>query len=132
MKLTSKNNIFDSIFDDHFYEPMTRNIGMLKSDIYEFNDNYVIDMDVPGLKKEDITIDYEDNYLTVSVKKEQTTEDNTNYIRRERYFGEYKRSFYIGEINEEDIKAKFSDGMLKIVFPKTNEQKNSIKHINIE
>lgn len=132
MNLISRGSFLGDIFNDNFYEPIIRNSSILRSDIYELDNNYVIDVDVPGLKKEDISIDYENEYLTISVKKEETKEENTNYIRRERYFGEYKRSFYIGKAKEADIQAKFTDGLLKITFPKTNQIEDSKKQITIE
>lgn len=130
MNLITRDSLFDSLFDS-FYDNNKKG-NMMKSDIYEKDDNYVIEMDVPGFKKDEVVVDYEDGYVTVTAKKNQEdkTEDK-NYIRRERIYGEYTRSFYVGNINEEDIKAKFDDGMLKIKFPKENKDER-IKQIPIE
>ena len=130
MNLITRDSLFDSLFDS-FYDNNKKG-NMMKSDIYEKDDNYVIEMDVPGFKKDEVVVDYEDGYVTVTAKKNQEdkTEDK-NYIRRERVYGEYTRSFYVGNINEEDIKAKFDDGMLKIKFPKENKDEH-IKQIPIE
>ncbi len=130
MNLITRDSLFDSLFDS-FYDNNKKG-NMMKSDIYEKDDNYVIEMDVPGFKKDEVVVDYEDGYVTVTAKKNQEdkTEDK-NYIRRERVYGEYTRSFYVGNINEEDIKAKFDDGMLKIKFPKENKDER-IKQIPIE
>ena len=79
---------------------------------------------MPGFKKEDVTIDYNNGYLTVSAKKEKVVEDK-NFVRRERYYGELKRSYYVGEIDESLIKANFEDGILKLVVPKSNKELQS-------
>lgn len=130
MNLITRDSLFDSLFDS-FYDN-SRKGNMMKSDIYEKDDKYVIEMDIPGFKKDEVVVDYEDGYVTVTAKKseEDKTEDKS-YIRRERVYGEYTRSFYVGNINEEDIKAKFDDGMLKIKFPKENKDEH-IKQIPIE
>ncbi len=130
MNLITRDSLFDSLFDS-FYDNSKKG-NMMKSDIYEKDDKYVIEMDIPGFKKDEVVVDYEDGYVTVTAKKseEDKTEDKS-YIRRERVYGEYTRSFYVGNINEEDIKAKFDDGMLKIKFPKENKDEH-IKQIPIE
>ena len=130
MNLITRDSFFDSLFDS-FYDNNRRG-HMMKTDIYEKDDKYVIEMDVPGFKKDEVCVDYEDGYVTVTAKKsEEDKKEDKNYIRRERVYGEYTRSFYVGNIKEEDIKAKFDDGMLKIKFPKEN-QKENIKQIPVE
>lgn len=131
MKLISKNDLFDNalrMFDDSIFE--TNNL--MKSDIYEKDNNYVIEIDVPGLDKDNIKIDYDDGYLTISATKENTLEENSNYIRKERYYGEYKRSFYIGNIDESNIKANYNNGTLNITFPKEEISKDTKKQIPID
>ena len=131
MKLISKNDLFDNalrMFDDSIFE--TNNL--MKSDIYEKDNNYVIEIDVPGLDKDNIKIDYDDGYLTISATKENTLEENSNYIRKERYYGEYKRSFYIGNIDESSIKANYNNGTLNITFPKEEISKDTKKQIPID
>ena len=131
MKLISKNDLFDNalrMFDDSIFE--TNNL--MKSDIYEKDNNYVIEIDVPGLDKDNIKIDYDDGYLTISATKENTLEENSNNIRKERYYGEYKRSFYIGNIDESNIKANYNNGTLNITFPKEEISKDTKKQIPID
>lgn len=131
MKLISRNDLFDNalkLFDDSIFN----NNNIMKSDIYEKDNNYVIEIDVPGLNKEDITIDYDDGYLTISAVKEENKEENNNYIRKERYYGEYKRSFYIGNIDETNIKANYNNGTLNITFPKEEISKDTKKQIEID
>ena len=91
----------------------------MKCDIYEKEGNYCIEMDLPGYDKKDIDIDFDNKYLTITASKEEDVNDEgKNYIRRERNFGSYKRQFYLGDINEDEIKAEFNNGILKVVVPK--------------
>ena len=130
MDLIPRRFYLDDIFDD--FVPTRRNDNM-KCDIYEKDGNYHIEMDVPGFKKEDISIEVDDGYLTISAEKnyENNEEDeNRNYIRRERSYNSYKRSFYLGDLDQDSIEAKFNDGMLNITVPK-KEINNNKKKIDI-
>ena len=130
MDLIPRRFYLDDIFDD--FVPTRRNDNM-KCDIYEKDGNYHIEMDVPGFKKEDISIEVDDGYLTLSPEKnyENNEEDeNRNYIRRERSYNSYKRSFYLGDLDQDSIEAKFNDGMLNITVPK-KEVTNNKKKIDI-
>ncbi len=129
MNLVTRDPFFGSLFDDLFEVKKT---NTMKSDIYEKDGHYVIEVDVPGFNKDEIKVDYENGYITILAKREeQKEEDGKNYFKRERYYGEQSRSYYIGDVIENDIKAKFEDGILKIVFPK-EEPKNTTKLISIE
>lgn len=128
MNLIPKNFFLDDIFDDFFIS----NSNDLKCDIYEKDGEYHIELDVHGFKKEDIKINYDKGYLTVSIVTNiENNDEQKNYIRRERYSKEYKRSFYVSDIDFETVKAKFDDGILKISIPKRNEELNK-KVIEIE
>lgn len=130
MNLIPRSFFLDDIFDDLFATSNSNN--NLKCDIYEKDGEYHIELDVHGFKKEDIKINYEKGYLTVSVcSNVETNDEQKNYIRRERYSKEYKRSFYIGDIDFETVKAKFDDGILKISIPKRDEELSK-KIIEIE
>ena len=110
----------------------------MKTDIKECGDNYVLETEVPGYKKEEISIDFEDGYITIAAKKEREEKscnkekDCIKYLRRERYFGNCQRKFYVGEINENDIKASFMDGILTLSFPKESKKKETKRIINID
>ena len=120
----SNFDLFDDIFGDSFFKKEDK---MMKTDIRETDNGYIIDVDLPGYKKENIKIDVTDGYLTISAKMTQkNTEDNNGkYVRRERFFGECSRSFYVGEAVEDlDIKAKFQNGILSLEIPKIDERKN--------
>jgi len=110
--------------EDFFDELVSSNRkDIMKCDIYEIDNIYNIEVDVPGYDKKDIRLECKDGYLTINVKKEETEEDNNkNYIRRERVCGEYTRSFYLGEIDVDNIQAKFNNGILHITIPKFEKQ----------
>lgn len=127
MDLMPRRFYLDDIFDD--FMPSRRNDNM-KCDIYEKDDNYHIEMDIPGFKKEDISIEVEDGYLTIEAEKnneEKLEDDNKNYIRRERSYNSYKRSFYLGDLDQDNIKAEFNDGMLEVIVPKKEKITNKKK-----
>ena len=100
---------------------------MMKTDVREHDDQYEVDIDLPGFKKEEITLGLENGYLTVSAAKGLDKDEKTEkgkLIRQERYAGAMQRSFWVGEdLTEEDIKAKFEDGVLKLLVPKKEAKK---------
>lgn len=130
MKLIPRNDFFDSALD--IFDSSLFNNNIMRSDIYESDGNYVIEIDLPGFKKEEINIDLEDKYLVVSVSKKEEKEEKTRYIRKERYYGEYKRSFYVGSVKEDSIKANYNDGILVLSYPKVQAEKNTRKQISID
>jgi len=129
------NNLAKSnYFNDYFSlldNRMLKESSFMRTDIYEKGNNYIVDIDLPGLKKEDIIINYENGYLTISASKKEENIEKGKYIRQERFYGEVKRSFYIGEKKEADIKATYQDGILSISFPKEEQPKKGSKNIII-
>ena len=129
-------DLFDEMFRDPFFEGTESKV--MKTDIKEKKDKYLIDIDLPGYDKEDIKMEISDGYLTVhaSVNKEVDDEkEKGKYVRKERYIGECSRSFYVGDnVKEEDIKAKFKNGTLKLEVAKKDEQKElpDKKYIQID
>ena len=107
----------------------------MKTDIKETEKEYEFLIEVPGFKKENIKISLEDKYLTVRATKTNDVKENdksSKFIRRERYLGSYSRSFYVGNISEDQIKAKFEDGILDISIPKDSyNKKEEKKYIHI-
>ncbi|MFA7157262.1 MAG: Hsp20/alpha crystallin family protein, partial [Bacilli bacterium] len=98
---------------------------VLKTDITDEGDHYSFKIEVPSLNKENLNIALEDGYLNVSATFEDSKEDkeNNKYLRRERYYGSFSRSFYVGdEVKEEDIKAKLDNGVLNLMINKPQEQ----------
>lgn len=120
------------LFNDLFDNTNWNDTSNIKCDIYEHENKYFIEMDIPGFKKEDIAIECHKGNLTIVAEKKQ--EDNINdkkYIRRERTYGKYERSIYLGEVNEDLIDAEFKDGILRIVVTK-KEGINTKRSIQIK
>ena len=112
------------VFEDSFFKK--ENNKLMRTDIRETEEGYIIDVDLPGYNKEDIKIDVTDGYLTINAKMNQENNDENkgNYVRRERFYGECSRSFYVGEtVEAEDIKAAFRNGILSLEIPKIDESK---------
>ena len=103
----------------------------MKTDIYEKDNKYYLETDLPGIKKENIKINYDNGYLTIKAIKNTLSNSPDTYIRRERLYGEITRSFYIGIKKESDIKAIYKEGILLISFPKEDQNKNPLKNILI-
>ena len=131
-------NIFDDLMDFDF--PVFKGFGdvdrklygkhaaqMMKTDVHEHDDKYEVDIDLPGFKKDEITLNLENGYLTVSAAKgldKDEKDKKGKLIRQARYAGSMQRSFFVGEnLTEEDIKAKFEDGVLKLGIPKKEAPK---------
>ena len=137
MMMIPRRNDFD-LWDDLFKDPFFNNheSKVMRTDIKENDNNYDIVIDLPGYEKEDIKIDIEDGYLNISAKMDESKdESNSKFVRRERYFGECSRSFYVGnDITEDDIKAKFKNGTLNIYIPKKEleSKKEEKKYISID
>ena len=112
--------------------------NVMKTDVKETDNSYEVDIDLPGFKKDEIEAKLENGYLTISaakgLDKEEKNEKDGKYIRKERYSGAMSRSFYVGdELKQEDIKAQYEDGILKLSVPKKDPKKvETTKHIAIE
>ena len=139
-------NLFDDFMDD-FSFPTFPNVdkelygkhakNLMKTDVKETENAYEIDIDLPGFKKDEIQLELNDGYLTISAEKgldKDEEDEKKHYLRRERYAGSMSRSFYIGEgITEEDIHAKYEYGILKLSIPKEQPKAVPEKHfISIE
>lgn len=139
-------NLFDDFMDDNFernffgsrnplYGKHSKNL--MKTDVKETDNGYELDIDLPGFKKDEITAHLEDGYLTVSAAKgvdKDEKDKEGRYIRRERYSGSMTRSFYVGNaVSEQDIKAKYEDGILSLSIPKKDPKAvEAKKYIAIE
>ena len=102
--------------------------NMMKTDVRETDTDYEVDIDLPGFKKDDVKVKLSDGYLTISASKsldkDETDKKSGKYIRRERYAGSMSRAFYVGDaVHQEEIHAKYEDGILKLTIPKKEEQK---------
>ena len=142
-------DLFDDFFDFPFYDDRDmekmqkklyghRSKNLMKTDVQENDDSYLMEMDLPGFSKDEVKVSLKDGYLTIKAEKgldeEQKDEKSAKYIRRERYSGACERSFYVGNINEADIKGEFKHGILKLTIPKKQKKKeiDTTKYIEIE
>mgnify|MGYP000372225448 CR=1 FL=1 len=142
-------NLFDNFFDDDFYMPSVfggkndplygkHAKNVMKTDVRETDNSYELDIDLPGFKKEDVSLKLDSGYLTITaskgLEKDEKEKKDGKYIRRERYDGQCSRSFYVGEgVTQDDIKAKYEDGILRLVVPKKdNKAVEGNRYISIE
>ena len=124
-----RNNLFDDFFDD-FDRPVKRVQGpqtqLMRTDVKETENSYELDVELPGVKKEDVTAELKNGYLKVTATTKRETEDQDEkgtYLRKERFEGSCTRSFYVGnQVTEEDITAKFDNGVLDITVPKQTKK----------
>ena len=130
MMMMPRNNfgfdLFDEMFKDPFFSRRDNQNAVMKTDIREKDGDYLMDIDLPGFSKDDISAELHDGYMTVTAKKEENNDekdDKGNYIHRERYSGSCSRRFYVGDISEADIKASFKDGTLHLEIPKEEPKK---------
>ncbi len=131
MSLLPEKFYLDDFFDDFVPMPKIPKNEM-KCDIYEKGGRVHIELDVPGFNKDDVKVDLDDGILTiVASKHEDKEEKEKNYYRKERSYGSFKRQFNVGNVKENEIDAKFNNGVLKISFPK-EEQKQTKKFIAIK
>ena len=131
-------NLFDSFFNDFARVEKTEGPKIMKTDIKENDMGFELDIELPGCSKEDVSAELKDGYLTIAGKTSTSTDekdDSGRFIRRERYQGSCSRSFFVGEeLEQEDIKAKFENGILKVFVPKkeTKPAVETRKMIQIE
>ena len=132
-------NLFD-VFDD-FDRDFFRGVGrpehvlygknasrLMKTDVKETDEGYEVDVDLPGFNKDEIKLDLNNGYLTISSEKSLNKENKGKMLRQERYVGTMQRSFYVGgSITEEDIKAKYENGVLSLLIPKKEAKKEPEK-----
>ena len=131
--LPSRKYYLDSIFDN-FMDEGTDNFDVMKCDVYEKDGAYHIEADIPGFKKDEISVDCEDGYVTITAEKNTENEEkdeNKKYIKRERFNGKTVRKFYVGDVDSDKIQAEYKDGMLELVVPKEEKLPNK-KSIEIK
>lgn len=127
LMIPRKNNfdLWDDMFrDDPFFKHEPQKL--MKTDVRESDDKYIIDMDLPGYEKENISLEITDGYLNVhATSSSKVDEEKEKYIRKERFYGECSRNFYVGDnITEEDVKATFKNGILSIEVPKKDPKES--------
>lgn len=130
---------FDRMFDDAFHNFWGGNelatFDAFKTDVIDQGDKYLLQAELPGFDKSDINIDLKDNLLTISAshKEEKDEEDKNKYIRRERYYSSYSRSFRVDGVEAGDIDASYNNGILEVSFPKKDlTAKEEVKRIEVK
>lgn len=132
------DRMFDAMFDEFFDMSPSANFmdmmeGQVKVDIKENDDEYVLVADLPGVEKDDIVLELKDDVLTINVeRKEECNEERENYIRKERKYGSMSRSFYVDDVDQDNIGAEFKNGVLKIVLPKVESKGRGANRIEIK
>lgn len=117
-----------NILDDWMEMPFTR---YLQTNVREKKDKYVLEISIPGFQKEDLKLSLDNGYLTFEAEKKQEIDDtNDHYIRRERRYGKFQRSFYVGDVSLDQIEAKYKNGILYVEVPK--DKKDETKLIEIK
>lgn len=128
-----RSSILDNFFNDSFIPVFSSNSGDIKVDIKENEKEYLIEAELPGVKKDEISVELENNLLTISVEhNEEINIENERYIRKERRFGSMKRSFAVENINEDQIEAKFENGILSLALPKKSKAAKKPGKIEIQ
>ena len=139
-----RDSLFDDFMDDYVFPTVYRTTEQkpeqpmfMRTDVKELENGYELSIDLPGYKKDEVQLELKKGYLTVkadTAKNVDEKDENGKYIRRERYTGSMQRSFYVGEkISEEDIKARFENGILVVNVPKQEPKKvEEKKYITIE
>lgn len=131
------NNLFDTFdhFTRDFFRGTNTNLPAFRADIQDKGDSYLMEAELPGFNKEDIKLDLKDGVLTISAEhKEQKDEKDKegNYIRRERRYGSYSRSFDVSGVDENGITAAYNDGILALTLPKAQPAVPETRRIAIE
>ncbi len=122
------DNLFGDFFNDDFIAPLNREASKFSADIKENENEYVIIAELSGVKKEDIDVEFKNDQLVISAKRQECRDESKeDYIRKERCYGEFQRAFRFIGADSENITAKFENGELKVVVPKKIKEKEASK-----
>lgn len=127
----------ENLFDDFFNKPLeavfgnrspllnNRGWNLMKTDVKETDNAYELDVDLPGFKKDEVNVEFTEGYLTISAAKtvDSNQQDQGRYLRQERFTGQCSRSFYVGDVEADQITAKFEDGILRLTVPKRDQKR---------
>ena len=136
MIMGNASSSLSDIFDTFFNDDLTKMFNMeesIKTEIKEKDDSYLLKAELPGVNKEDLQLDYNDGYLTISAVQNTNFENkNDNYFGQERCYKQVSKSFYFDNVDKEKIQAKFQDGILGVILPKKKVSKNDSSKIYIQ
>lgn len=126
-------NVFDEFFNDAFLPTFMGSGHPIKTDIRETEKEYIVDAEIPGVRKEDIKLDLRDDTLTILVEhNENINEERDNFVRKERRYGSYSRRFYVEGVKHEEVKAQYNNGVLTITLPKEEGKQDKKRNIEIQ
>ena len=131
----SFDRMFDNAFKNFWGGNELATLDAFKTDVIDQGDSYLLQAELPGFDKSDINIDLKDNLLTISAshKEENDEEDKNKYIRRERYYSSYSRSFRVNDVEPGDIDASYNNGILEVKFPKKEAAaKEEVRRIEVK
>ena len=129
----SFGGLLDDFFGEAFMPAVFTASNPIKTDIRETDKEYVVEAEIPGARKEDIKLELRDDVLTIAVEhKEEGNEERSDYIRRERRYGSYCRSFQVENEKNEAVAAKYENGILTVTLPKSEETREKKHHIDIQ
>ena len=132
----SEDNVFDTFdnFARNFFRSSNTNLPAFRTDIRDAGDRFVLEAELPGFQKEDISLDLNGDTMVITARHNSEKEEKGegNYLRRERKYGSYSRSFNVSGINTEGIKAAYTNGILEITLPKQAEVAPAARTIQIE
>ena len=126
-------NLEKAFFSDPFFD--TRALDLFKTDVREEDGNYILEADLPGFDKKDISIDLTDDFLTIKAERKEETEaedSKKNYISRERSYGSYSRRFEVSGIDTDKIGAKYENGVLTLTMPRREPEKPTSRQLVID
>lgn len=126
-------SVFDDFFNDSFLTGFTSAGAPIRADIRETEKEYIIEAEIPGVNKGDIKLELRDDILTISTeRREETNEERNNYIRKERRYGSYSRSFHVENVKNEETAAKYDNGVLTVTLPKLENARIGKHNIEIQ
>lgn len=124
---------FPKSVEDWFEKDWLAKVGAMRADLKETDTAFIVEAELPGFKKEDISLEYKNSTLMIEAKKEEETkEEKENFIKRERYYGEASRSFMVEGIKSDAISAEYKDGVLTVTMPKVEPTAEEKKKIEIK
>ncbi|MCX7842071.1 MAG: Hsp20/alpha crystallin family protein [Clostridia bacterium] len=126
-------SVFDEFFNDSFFPGFFPSEASMRADIRETEKEYIVEVEIPGAKKEEVKLELRDDVLTVAVERnEEISDERENYIRKERRFGSYSRSFYVENVKNEAVTARYENGVLSVILPKQEGAKRKEHRIEIQ
>jgi len=126
-------SVFENFFNEALWPSLYAGSSKMRVDVREKDDEFIVEAELPGVKKEEIGIDLDEDLLTISVKRnEEIDEKNERYIRRERKYGMMSRSFSIANVDPEKATARLENGILTLVLPKKKPESKRLKKIEIK